>query len=82
MSPPEMLVTRIRGEYREMPGLRLTAAQACRLWQIDAPTCDVVLQTLVSEGFLLRRQDGKFIARPSERLNMANAVPAPLRRRA
>ena len=31
----EALVQRVRGEFREMPGLRLTFAQACRLWQLD-----------------------------------------------
>ena len=28
---------RIRGEFREMPGLKLTIAQAARLWQLDPP---------------------------------------------
>ena len=65
MSPRETLVARIRGEYREMPGLRLTFAQACRLWQVDAATCSVVLQTLIDEGFLIGRQDGTFIALPT-----------------
>jgi hypothetical protein len=32
MLPLESLVTRIRGEYGEMPGLSLTFAQARRLW--------------------------------------------------
>jgi hypothetical protein len=63
MSPA--LLIRIRGEYREMPGLRLTLPQACRLWQLDAATCKVVLQTLIEEGFLIGRQDGTFIALPS-----------------
>jgi hypothetical protein len=31
--PPESLVARVRGEYFEMLGLRVTLAQACRLWQ-------------------------------------------------
>jgi hypothetical protein len=31
MPPSELLFARIRGEFREMPGLRLTFAQACRL---------------------------------------------------
>src|SRR5713226_5303881 len=44
MSSPELLAARIRGEYREMPGLRLTFAQACRLWQVDAGACHTVLQ--------------------------------------
>ena len=32
------LLQRIHGEYMEMPGLRLTIAQACRLWNVDAAT--------------------------------------------
>lgn len=59
-------MARIRGEYREMPGLRLTFARACRLWQVDVATCTIVLQTLVDEGFLMGRQDGRFVAVPTE----------------
>jgi hypothetical protein len=44
------LASRIRGEYREMPGLRLTTAQAARLWQIDRPACETLLLALVAEG--------------------------------
>jgi hypothetical protein len=57
---PELLVARIRGEYREMPGLRLTFAQACRLWQVDAGACDTVLKTLMAENVLVRTADGAF----------------------
>src|SRR5256885_1886520 len=38
--PLESLDARVRGEYREMPGLHLTCAQACRLWQLDAIECE------------------------------------------
>jgi len=62
MPPLESLVARVRGEYHEMPGLRLTFAQACRLWQIEAPTCKIVLEQLVREGFLDETQDGAYIA--------------------
>jgi hypothetical protein len=55
-------MTRVRGEYQEMPGLRLTFAQACRLWQMDPLLCDAVLNTLVREQFLSRTSDGAFIA--------------------
>jgi hypothetical protein len=58
----ETLLTRIRAEYREMPGLQLTFAQARVLWQLDGPTCSSVLQTLVDEGFLVGTSDGRFIA--------------------
>jgi hypothetical protein len=58
----ESLVARIRGEYREMPGLRLTLAQACRLWQVDAATCKTVLEQLVHEAFLHKTDNGTYIA--------------------
>jgi hypothetical protein len=59
---PDALLTRVRGEYQEMPGLRLTFAQACRLWQMEPLLCDAVLDTLVREQFLFRTLDGAFIA--------------------
>jgi len=52
------LLDRIRGEFREMPGLHLTLRQAMRLWGIDAVTCDVALRILVEEGFLYRTRRG------------------------
>ena len=63
--PFDTLVGRVRGEYGEMPGLRLTAAQACRLWQMDMAVCDAVLHELVAEGFLAQTEDGAYIAIPS-----------------
>ena len=59
----EYLVARIRGEYCEMPGLQLTLAQACRLWQVDASTCETVLEHLVREAFLSKTANGAYIAR-------------------
>ena len=64
MASPELLVARIRGEYREMPGLHLTFAQACRLWQLDAAVCEAVLEMLLLERFLVRTATGAFIALP------------------
>jgi len=52
---------RIQGEYREMPGLRLTPAQAQRLWGLDRAACDSALAQLVSTGFLARTRDGAFV---------------------
>ena len=56
----EELLRRIRGEYTEMPGLRLTEAQAQRLWGLDPATCSLVLATLVGHGFLRRGADGRY----------------------
>ena len=44
--------TRVRGEYREMPGLRLTIPQAARLFNLDHAHCVKVLDKLVTEGEL------------------------------
>lgn len=46
------LCTRIIGEYLEMPGLSITIPQACRLWIIDPPQCEHLLDTLLASGFL------------------------------
>ena len=50
----------VRGEFREMPGLTLTVAQAGRLWSLDPQTCTEVLTDLVDAGFLCRKADGTF----------------------
>ena len=52
---------RVRGEYIEMPGLRLTAAQAQRLWGLDRAACDALLGALVEAKFLSRTRDGAFV---------------------
>ncbi|MEO5820062.1 MAG: hypothetical protein ABIT71_06115 [Vicinamibacteraceae bacterium] len=57
------LLLRIRGEYLEMPGLRLTLSQAMRLFRLDALTCDVALRTLVEDGFLWQTPQGAFMRR-------------------
>ena len=58
------LLARIRGEYREMPGLRLTVDQACRLWHMESGTCQGLLDELVREQTLYRRADGAYCAFP------------------
>ena len=35
-----------------MPGLRLTPAQARRLWGLELETCDAVINSLVASDFL------------------------------
>ena len=46
------LHARIRAEYREMPGLKLTLAQASRLFNLDPDWCARALATLVDGGAL------------------------------
>ena len=75
----EALVNRIRAEYREMPDLQLTFAQARILWQLDGATCSAVLQALVDEGFLIGTPDGRFVARTTDRLPSGRGDTARLR---
>ncbi len=55
------VLRRVQGEFLEMPGLRLTEAQARRLWGLDAPSCGALLGALVDAKFLFRTRDGAFM---------------------
>jgi len=65
--PPEPLrstedvLRRVQGEFLEMPGLRLTEAQARRLWNLDTASCAALLSALVDAKFLFRTRDGAFM---------------------
>src|SRR6266487_789544 len=48
----EVIARRVREEFREMPGLRLTPAQATRLWGLERDTCQEVIDRLVAAAFL------------------------------
>ena len=54
------LLARIRAEYLEMPGLRLTAPQAQCLFGLDSKTWDAVLAALLDAKFLSRTHNGLF----------------------
>lgn len=71
----EQVLQRIRGEFLEMPGLRLTAAQAERLWGLDRETCSSLLAALVDASFLRQTRDGAYI-----RFDTAPATPFRPRR--
>jgi hypothetical protein len=52
------LVDRVRSEFLEMPGLRLTLPQAARLWGLDLPACEAVVDALIRSAFLQRTATG------------------------
>jgi hypothetical protein len=52
---------RIRGEYKEMPGLKLTVPQAARLWHLDQPSIERLLNLLVTNGVLRRTAGGAYL---------------------
>jgi hypothetical protein len=59
------LVSRIRAEFLEMPGLRLTVRQASRLWGLDEGSCRHVIDVLIGSSFL-RWTPGGTIARAQD----------------
>jgi hypothetical protein len=68
----EDVLRRVQGEFLEMPGLRLTEAQARRLWGLDAASCGALLGALVDAQFLFRTRDGAFM-----RFEQATPIPVP-----
>ena len=58
--PNTALLTRIRGEYLEMPGLRLTLQQAQRLCGVERMLCKTVLDALVEARFLCLKPNGTY----------------------
>jgi hypothetical protein len=66
----EETLLRVQGEFREMPGLRLTRAQAGRLWGLDAASSQALLDALVDARFLTRTPEGAF-------MRHADPVPGP-----
>ena len=88
----EQILRRIRAEFLEMPGMRLTLSQAKRLWGLDEQTCTQALELLITERFLNRRTDGIYtrltdgaVPYPPHRMVKANltiaAVQTPARGR-
>jgi len=69
------VLQRIQGEYVEMPGLRLTGAQAQRLWGLDRDVCDALLGALVDAKFLSQTRDGAYIRTEGARPMAVTNVP-------
>lgn len=55
------VLEQIEVEYREMPGLSVTEAQAQRLWGLDNTTCKRALDTLVQRGVLWRTRREAYV---------------------
>jgi len=60
-APADDLLRRLKAEFLEMPGLKLTMAQAQKLWALDPTSCSLMLETLVNVNFLWRTRDGAFM---------------------
>jgi hypothetical protein len=53
----------MRMEYDEMPDLKLSFAQARRLWNLSEELCERALAALIGSGFLGRTTDGFYVRR-------------------
>jgi hypothetical protein len=69
------LLERIRAEYLEMPGLRLTLAQVQRLCGVERTICQDLLNTLVDTKFLCVKPDGAY-ARVTDGADVRSPQPA------
>jgi hypothetical protein len=58
--PFQQALERIRAEYQEMPGMKLTLEQVERLSGVDRSVCQQVLDALVNAKFLSLRNDGSY----------------------
>jgi hypothetical protein len=65
VTPATALTARIRAEFLEMPGLKLTLPQARRLWNVDEASCQQALATLAAEDFLYLTRSGAYVLLPS-----------------
>ena len=57
------VLQRIQGEFVEMPGLRLTAPQAQRLWGLERDLCDALLVPSWMPSSCLKRETERLSAR-------------------
>ena len=51
----------IRGEFLEIPGLRLTSEQIQRLWGLHRDVCAAVLEDLLHPRFLQLTAEGHYV---------------------
>jgi hypothetical protein len=56
----EDVLTHLRAEYMEMPGMQLKAGQVQRLCGIEQTMCQQVLDSLLESKFLCLKSDGAY----------------------
>jgi hypothetical protein len=56
-------LARVRGEFEEMPCMRVTSGQAAALLGLKQPAAGWVLDRLADEGFLSKTDQGEYMRR-------------------
>jgi hypothetical protein len=59
-SATKQIIDAIRGEFNEMPGMRLTHDQFCRLWHLERQEAERVISSLTASGFLRRDRNNRY----------------------
>lgn len=54
---------RVRGEFAEMPCVRVTPEKACTLFGVKEPAINRILERLAADGFLTRTEEGEYVRR-------------------
>ena len=73
------VLNRLRAEFLEMPGLRLTSQQVQRLCGIERTLCQHVLDSLVAAKFLSVKSDGVYGRLTDGEVSRPRASQADLR---
>jgi len=79
--PNNTMLKRVRAEYLDMPGLRLTLAQAQRLCGLERALCKRMLDALVDERFLYVKSGGVYARVSDVEMSRPRAAKADLRAR-
>jgi hypothetical protein len=74
----DALVTRIKSEFYESPGMCLTVRQGARLWGIAPEECARIVDRLVSEQFLRWTRNGEVVRSESGGYRNRDGVEAGL----
>ena len=54
----DLTAARVRAEFDEMPGMRLTVPQASRLFGLDPDVCLKIVEQLINAAYLRRTRTG------------------------
>ena len=73
---PREILERIRAEFVEMPGLRLTLDQVSRLCGAERAHCKAALDALVETKLLWLKSDGRYARLTEGRFPRPLAAPA------
>jgi hypothetical protein len=76
LTPSDLLLQHIQGEFAESPGLRLTPWQFQRLWNLEAGEARQIIDLLVQMRFLREARDGAFVRRDASSAPSSNSISA------